>query len=153
MAERIWDTLIVGGGPAGYAAALYCARAGLSALVLEGTAVGGQLSTTEDVDNYPGIAETVVGIRLAEEMQRGAARFGAETRFARVTALALAGERKRAETAGGALLGRVKGCIILFLCAWVLRYLGNIIPEEAVTQTRLLKFFMTTNPVTLLLGA
>ena len=54
---------------------------------------------------------------------------------------------------GGALLGLVKGCILLFVCAWVLRYLGNIIPEEAVDQTRLLKFFMTTNPVTLILGA
>ncbi len=54
---------------------------------------------------------------------------------------------------GGALLGLAKGCIILFLCAWVLRYLGNIIPEEVVSQTRLLQFFMTTNPVTLLLGA
>ena len=53
---------------------------------------------------------------------------------------------------GGALLGLVKGCAILFLCAWVLRYLGKVIPEETVEQTRLLKFFMTTNPVALVLG-
>lgn len=53
---------------------------------------------------------------------------------------------------GGAILGLVKGCAILFLCAWVLRYLGKIIPEETVEQTHLLKFFMTTNPVALVLG-
>lgn len=54
---------------------------------------------------------------------------------------------------GGALLGLVKGCAILFLCAWVIRYLGHIIPEETVEQTTLLKFFLTTNPVALILGA
>ena len=53
---------------------------------------------------------------------------------------------------GGAILGLVKGCAILFLCAWVLRYLGKVIPEETVEQTHLLKFFMTTNPVALVLG-
>ena len=54
---------------------------------------------------------------------------------------------------GGALLGLVKGCAILFLCAWVLRFLGMLIPEETVEQTRLLKFFMTANPLSLALGA
>ena len=53
---------------------------------------------------------------------------------------------------GGAILGLVKGCAILFLCAWVLRCLGKVIPEETVEQTHLLKFFMTTNPVALVLG-
>lgn len=53
---------------------------------------------------------------------------------------------------GGAILGLIKGCAILFLCAWVLRYLGKVIPEETVEQTHLLKFFMTTNPVALVLG-
>ena len=53
--------------------------------------------------------------------------------------------------AGGALLGLLKGCAILFLCAWVLRYLGSVIPEETVARTYLLKFFLTTNPVTLIL--
>lgn len=54
---------------------------------------------------------------------------------------------------GGALLGLLKGCAILFLCAWVLRYLGNIIPESFVQETKLLHFFMTTNPIALLFGA
>lgn len=47
---------------------------------------------------------------------------------------------------GGALLGLMKGCAILFLCAWVLRYLGKVIPEETVAQTHLLQFFLTANP-------
>lgn len=51
---------------------------------------------------------------------------------------------------GGAIFGLVKGCAILFLCAWVLRYLGNIIPEETVEETRLLRFFLTANPVALI---
>ena len=54
---------------------------------------------------------------------------------------------------GGALLGLVKGCAILFLCAWVIHYLGHIIPEETVEQTHPSKFFLTTNPVALILGA
>lgn len=53
---------------------------------------------------------------------------------------------------GGALFGLVKCCIFLFLCAWVLRYSGNLIPEATVDKTYLLKFFLTTNPITLLLG-
>ena len=48
-------------------------------------------------------------------------------------------------------MGLLKGCAILFLCAWVLRYLGSVIPEETVARTYLLKFFLTTNPVTLIL--
>ena len=52
---------------------------------------------------------------------------------------------------GGALLGLLKGCAILFLCAWALRYLGRVLPEEVVEQTRLLRFFLTTNPVSLVL--
>lgn len=53
---------------------------------------------------------------------------------------------------GGALFGLLKGCAILFLCAWVLRYLGHVIPEETVQKTHILKFFMNTNPVALVLG-
>lgn len=53
---------------------------------------------------------------------------------------------------GGAALGLIKGCILLFIAAWILRFLGNLIPENAVQQTYLLRFFMTTNPVALLLG-
>ena len=53
---------------------------------------------------------------------------------------------------GGALIGLVKAVIILFIAAWLLRCSGSLIPEEAVEQTHLLKFFMTTNPMTLITG-
>ncbi|MCI2106002.1 MAG: CvpA family protein [Intestinimonas sp.] len=54
---------------------------------------------------------------------------------------------------GGALLGLVRACIFLFLAAWLMRYFGNIIPEKTVQQTTLLRFFLTTNPVSLILNA
>jgi thioredoxin reductase len=77
--EKIYDMLIVGGGPGGYTAALYGARAGLSVAVLERMSVGGQMTLTHWVDNYPGFADGVDGYMLGDSMRRGAERFGAET--------------------------------------------------------------------------
>jgi len=77
--NKIYDTLIIGGGPAGYTAALYAARAGLDTLVLEKFSAGGQMTQTQIIDNYPGYFEGVDGFTLGDNMKRGAERFGAKS--------------------------------------------------------------------------
>lgn len=100
-----YNTIIIGGGPAGYTAALYAARAGLSVIVLEMLAPGGQMSTTTEIDNYPGFEETVDGFALAMKMKAGADRFGAETEFAEVTAMDLKTTPKIVDTTSGTYEG------------------------------------------------
>ena len=103
---QIYDMVIVGGGPGGYTAALYAARAGLSVVVLEKFSAGGQIALTPQIDNYPGFAQGVDGFELAQQMQDGAQRFGAETRYAQVTGLELQGAVKTVHTDGGDVQGR-----------------------------------------------
>lgn len=84
----IWDALIVGGGPAGYTAALYCAQAGLQTLLLEKLGPGGQMTAAGTIPNYPGLPG-IDGNALAERMRVQAEAAGAETRFEEVTSLDL----------------------------------------------------------------
>lgn len=106
MKDKIYDTVIIGGGPGGYSAALYCARSGLSVLVLEKLSPGGQMATTGQVDNYPGFEDGVDGFELGEKMKKGAERFGAETDFSEVTAVDLAAQPKQIQTTSGMLFAR-----------------------------------------------
>lgn len=104
--KRVYDMVIVGGGPGGYTAALYAARAGLDAIVLEKLSAGGQMAQTEQIDNYPGFEDGVDGFSLAEKMQRQAERFGAKSGYAEVSRLDLAAEPKVLETSEGTFYGR-----------------------------------------------
>src|SRR5215204_994921 len=78
MSESVRELIIIGGGPAGYTAALYAARANLDPLVIEGFQWGGQLMITSDVENYPGYVEGVLGPEMMKDFRRQAERFGAE---------------------------------------------------------------------------
>ena len=104
--NRIYDVVIIGGGPGGYTAALYAARAGLSTVVLEKLSAGGQMALTSQIDNYPGIPETIDGFTLGQQMQAGAERFGAITEYAEVTALELSADPKVIESSEGTFYGK-----------------------------------------------
>ena len=105
--EKIYDMVIVGGRwPGGYTAALYAARAGLDAVVLEKLSAGGQMALSQQLDNYPGFEEGIEGFFLAEKMQQGAERFGSETKIAEVTEIHLAEDPKRIVTSEGVFYSR-----------------------------------------------
>ena len=106
VTEHIYDMIVVGGGPGGYTAALYAARAGLDTMVLEKLSAGGQMALTEQIDNYPGFEDGIDGFSLGEKMKRGTERFGVETKLAEVLSLDLSGTVKKAETSEGPLFAR-----------------------------------------------
>lgn len=103
---KIYDMVIIGGGPGGYTAALYAARAGLSVIVLEKLSAGGQMALSHQIDNYPGFPEGIDGFTLGEQMQQGAERFGAETELAEVYSLDLKADPKVIDTSEGIYYGR-----------------------------------------------
>lgn len=93
-----YNVIIVGGGPGGYTAALYAARAGLSTMVIEMLSAGGQMATTSLVENYPGFDEGIDGFELGGKMQKGAENFGAVTEFGEVVSLDLRSVPKKVVT-------------------------------------------------------
>ena len=112
--SKIYDTIVLGGGPAGYTAALYTSRSGLSTLVLEQVSAGGQMALTSQIDNYPGFEDGIDGFTLGQKMQAGAERFGTETLLAEVRSVQLSDTQvegldepvKIVETSDGTFYGR-----------------------------------------------
>ena len=84
--ERV-RCLIIGSGPAGYTAAVYAGRANLAPVLYEGIQPGGQLTTTTDIENFPGYPEGISGTEMMEDLKKQASRFGADIRYGTVTAV------------------------------------------------------------------
>ena len=126
----IYDVIVVGGGPGGYAAALYAARSGLSVAVLEKLSPGGQMATTSQIDNYPGFPDGVDGFELGQQMARQAEKYGAQTLLAEVTGADLAASPKVLRTSEGEFSARA---VILATGAYP-RELG--LPEENALRGR-----------------
>ena len=92
--QSIMDTektrcLIIGSGPAGYTAAIYASRANLNPILYEGTEPGGQLTSTTDIENFPGYPEGISGTAMMEDLKKQAQRFGADVRFGIITSVDL----------------------------------------------------------------
>ena len=104
--EKKYDVIVLGGGPAGYTAAMYTARAGLSTLVIEKLFAGGQMTQTPNIENYPGIPQGIDGVLLGMNFQAGAQNAGVQTLNAEVTEVKLQGEEKILTTAKGDFIGR-----------------------------------------------
>ena len=104
--KNLYDVIIIGGGPAGYTAALYTVRSGFSTLVIEKMAAGGQMNETIQIDNFPGFDEGIDGFSLGMKMQSGAQRFGAETKYAQVLSVQLHGDVKTVETDDGIYMAK-----------------------------------------------
>lgn len=98
MENKSYDVIVIGGGPGGYTAALYAARANLSTLVLEKFSPGGQMATTDIVENYPGFVDGINGFELGMQMKQGAERFGVKTKFSEVKSVDLNANPKTVTT-------------------------------------------------------
>jgi thioredoxin reductase (NADPH) len=88
--ERV-NCLIIGSGPAGYTAAIYASRAGLNPVMYQGSQPGGQLMITNDVENFPGYPDGIMGPQMMEDLQKQAARFGTDIRFGMATSVDFGG--------------------------------------------------------------
>ena len=104
--DHLYDIIIIGGGPGGYTAALYAARAGLDTVLVERLSVGGQMAQSHRIDNYPGFDEGIDGYTLGDNMRRQAEQFGAKTVFGQVSSVDFRADTKRVALGSQVLLGK-----------------------------------------------
>ncbi len=104
--DKLYDVIVIGGGPAGCTAAMYAARSGLSTLLIEKMSAGGQMNQTTQIDNYPGFDEGIDGFELGRKMHAGAQRAGAETKYAQVLSVELTQGVKTVRTKDGEICGK-----------------------------------------------
>lgn len=104
--NHVYDTVIIGAGPAGCSAALYAARAGLDTALIEKYSPGGQMALTGDIDNYPGFEEGVDGFTLGMKMHKGAERFGITTIYGEITEVDFSEKIKKLTTSSGEILAK-----------------------------------------------
>lgn len=123
-----YDVMIIGGGPAGLTAGLYAARAGLNAILLEQMFVGGQASTTDKLENYPGFPDGIGGPELMMQFEQQATNAGLEIRYEPAESLELTGDIKRAHTAGGVVEAKTA-----ILCMGAGRRMLGVPGEERFT--------------------
>ncbi len=125
MSETHVKCLILGSGPAGFTAAIYAARANMSPMLVEGPVPGGQLTTTTEVENFPGYPEGVTGTKLMEDLRAQALRFNTDIRMERAVAVDLS-QRPFTVTFGGG--DTAKAETIIICTGATARYLG--LPDE-----------------------
>lgn len=118
--ERV-RCLIIGSGPAGFTAAIYAARANLSPILYEGLQPGGQLTTTTEVDNFPGYPNGITGSELMEDLRNQAKRFGADIRMGYATAASLKGDIKTITIDG---TKNIESEIVIIATGATAKYLG-----------------------------
>lgn len=104
--NHVYDTVIIGAGPAGCSAALYASRAGLDTAVIEKYAPGGQMALTGDIDNYPGFEEGIDGFTLGVKMHKSAERFGITTIYGEITDVDFSDKIKKLTTSSGEILAK-----------------------------------------------
>lgn len=100
------DVIIIGAGPAALTAAIYTTREDIGTVLFERGTIGGLAAVTDKIDNYPGFSEGIDGLKLADELQKQAERFGAVIEYGEVTGLKDEGKYKRLETTSGDMLAR-----------------------------------------------
>lgn len=113
--------LIIGSGPAGYTAAIYAARANLSPVLYEGIQPGGQLTTTTEIENFPGYPEGITGTELMDDLKKQAEKFGADIRRGIITDINLSGKMKIATTDEGA---QIEAASVIIATGASAKYLG-----------------------------